>query len=428
MARNQKTFGLTILFSAMALGTAWAVRGKFGHEQGAAWAGAIGALSILLLAKREDWYPKFLISALAAAFGWGLGGMMSYGRIVGYGRSTDFLNVTYGFTMLFIIGALYGLLGGGFFGLALTDSKENRVKWHILIIEMTAWALIIYGFLVNQLGWLMTPPRSELWAACLGMGIALVWFLVRNNYHSALRVAVYAGFGAGFGFAFGNFLQVIGNSLNVPFSMWNVMEYSIGFFGGGGMAYGTFTSSWAKSTKTQSRQQNLIPIFLLLIFIPFIIWQQSFETERIQKMLANLAVENVDFWTVLIGLLAVIPMIIFAIYSWRAYYPAGDKKFEANYRDVQRFFLIYFGIYIFLSWLITGSVIRFHLPEQWLYLVNFGILLYFVPRQFPGFFEKKINSFNWLQYFLLLLLIIALLALFAVNSHDEVPGSHLRFE
>jgi hypothetical protein len=86
---------ISCLIVAMALGTAWAVRGKFGHEQGAAWAGAIGGIVLILVAKRNDWYDKIFKIALAAAFGWGLGGMISYGVVVGYGRGSDFINVYY---------------------------------------------------------------------------------------------------------------------------------------------------------------------------------------------------------------------------------------------------------------------------------------------------------------------------------------------
>jgi hypothetical protein len=38
---------------------------------------------------------------LAAAVGWGLSGMISYGMVVGYGRANDFFNVYYGLMMLF---------------------------------------------------------------------------------------------------------------------------------------------------------------------------------------------------------------------------------------------------------------------------------------------------------------------------------------
>lgn len=42
----------SILFTAITLGLAWAMRGHFGHEWGASWAGAIGVLAVLLTAKR----------------------------------------------------------------------------------------------------------------------------------------------------------------------------------------------------------------------------------------------------------------------------------------------------------------------------------------------------------------------------------------
>lgn len=76
-------------------------------------AGAIGGTALVIASGREDWYPKMLLVALASAIGWGAGGMISYGRIVGYGRADDFLNAYYGLGMLFVIGGLFGLLGGG---------------------------------------------------------------------------------------------------------------------------------------------------------------------------------------------------------------------------------------------------------------------------------------------------------------------------
>src|SRR5690606_40989642 len=84
-----------LIIAGMSLATAWAIRGQFGHEQGAAWAGGIGGLSIILLAKRPDWNVKAVQAALAAAVGWGAGGMISYGIVVGYGRGLEFGNVYY---------------------------------------------------------------------------------------------------------------------------------------------------------------------------------------------------------------------------------------------------------------------------------------------------------------------------------------------
>ena len=89
---NNKKQWISILIVAMSLATAWAIRGQFGHEQGAAWAGAIGGLALVLVSNRKEWYNKMILVALASAVGWGAGGMISYGIVVGYGRADNFIN------------------------------------------------------------------------------------------------------------------------------------------------------------------------------------------------------------------------------------------------------------------------------------------------------------------------------------------------
>ena len=48
-----KSLYLNMLLVGMSLGTAWAIRGQFGHEHGAAFAGALGSLGVLLLVNRR---------------------------------------------------------------------------------------------------------------------------------------------------------------------------------------------------------------------------------------------------------------------------------------------------------------------------------------------------------------------------------------
>jgi len=91
-----------------------------------------------LVSGRNDWYQRALSVTLASAVGWGMGGMISYGKIVGYGRSDDFANAAYGLLMLFVIGGLFGLIGGGLTGLTLESTREKRVKWAKLMAEMVA--------------------------------------------------------------------------------------------------------------------------------------------------------------------------------------------------------------------------------------------------------------------------------------------------
>lgn len=420
----KKQLYLSILVVALALGTAWAVRGRFGHEQGAAWAGAIGALSLLLAAKRNDWYNKVFKITLAAAFGWGISGVMSYGVVVGYGRGTDFVNVCYGLLMLFVIGGLYGIIGGGFFGLALTDSKANKVRWQALLAEMVAMGLLTYVVLINQLGWLMTPPRSEMWAGCLGAGMAVLLYIVRHRHDAALKVAVCSAIGAGFGFAFGNFLQVMGTVSGIGFNFWNVMEYSIGFFGGTGMAYGTFTSHWPVSDDKPSANANLLPILFVVVFIPFVVWDQSFVTDRLDFVLKSGGALSTIFTIKLIALVAMIAVAVL-ILTWN-YSAAKERAGETNEGLVKRFFILYAGLYIFLSFLITG--IYTHPPEQYLYVINLVVILILISRAAGGFEVYENRPQAWIRFAVLVVLAIAVLATIAANAHGELWGSQVRFK
>ena len=415
--KNRQTF-LSVLVVAMAFGTAWAIRGKFGHEQGAAWAGAIGAISVVLVAKRKDWYNKVFKIALAAAVGWGLSGMISYGMVVGYGRGSDFLNVYYGLLMLFVIGVLYGFLGGGLFGLALAESKEFKISWASLIAEMVAFALLTYGLLINQLEWFMTPPRSELWAACFGASIALAWFIVRHKQQSALRVAVWSALGGGIGFSFGNFLQVIGAGSSLPFNFWNIMEYSIGFFGGLGMAYATLTSVWPSGDGVSDKKSNLAPMLFLIVFIPFVLWDQSFVADKLDFVFKLGGSSETVFLFQALSLIAILlGAAIMLMRFLRSVY---------DYTDVRSIFVIYLGTYAFLSFLLTGILV--HPIEQYLYLVNIAVILVVLPSLHDNFKLTVESPAKWVTAAGLCIIVIALLAVIALQSRPELPGSQIRFK
>ncbi|GAA4469118.1 hypothetical protein GCM10023189_55570 [Nibrella saemangeumensis] len=415
-----------LLLAGMSLGTAWAIRGQFGHEQGAAWAGSIGALSVVLIAKRADWYNKAFKVTLAAALGWGIGGIMSYGKIVGFGRATDFGNVYYGLMMLFVVGGLHGFLGGGLFGLALSDSPARRVKWHQLIIELVVGALLLYFFLVEQWGWLMTPPRSELWAACLGMALALSWYMARHNQSSAFRVAIFGGLGGGFGFAFGNFLQVLGNAAAIPFNFWNVMEYSIGFFGGVGMAYGTFTSLWPTATTDQVKRNSILfPLLMLALVIPFVVWEQSFERKRLMETFTPLLSSDAGPVSQTVQLLVMALVLVTAGIWIRKYYA---EQASLSYTGIRLFFLSHFSLYTLLSLLITGAFLSPYRPEQYIYLVNLLIIGLLIGKARHGFSPHGIKAGKWATGLAIVVIFIAILAMILINSHEEMTGAQRRFE
>ena len=425
---KNRQFLYALLIAGMSLGTAWAARGQFGHTQGAAWAGGIGALSIVLLAKRADWYTKMFQLTLASAVGWGIGGIISYGIVVGYGRGTEFGNVYYGLLMLFVIGGFFGLIGGGLFGLVLSGTPEKPIKWPQILVEMTAGGVLFYYFLIEELGWLMTPPRSEAWAACSGMTVALIWFMLRNKYYSAIRVAIFAGLGGAFGFSLGNFLQVIGSITELKFNFWNVMEYSIGFFGGIGMAYGTFTAKWPETHLDVKREKVLAPIIIIAIIIPFLVWDQSFGTERLMQIFAQTgSMKDGANIVAQVQWLSFLLVATFGAFCIHRFYNIKADITSYPREDIYLFFTGTFGLYIIFSILVTMAFMSLYRVEQYLYIINFAIITLLINKFQPPFSNRGLNLNRWLVNLLFVLAFLAILTAIAVSSHGELTGSQIRF-
>lgn len=413
---------IPMLIVAMALATAWAIRGQFGHEQGAAWAGAIGGLALVAVSRRSDWYNKMILVAMASAVGWGAGGMISYGMVVGYGHADNFINSFYGLGMLFVIGGLFGLLGGGLVGLALDSTCDNKVKWGPLIAEMVAGGLVTYYFLVEQIGIRMTPPRSEAWAVCLGAGLAMLWYMAREKRNSALRVALFSMLGAGIGFGFGNFLQVMGSTWQVPFNMWNVMEYSIGFFGGLGMAYGVFSSAWPKESPRPKKWENRVSLLLVAVFIPLIIYRENFGYDYLLNRLEKLPnVESVASITTLIA--ALVLLLMAGMMFWKF------KKEDFSKLDVVHVFFILLIPYALVSYMVTGAFGGSMEINHHLYLLNILVLfMLFRLKSEPIVFGEKegIDTKKWIFFLVASITFLALLAVVAISVHGDI-GGHDRF-
>jgi hypothetical protein len=413
-----------LLFTALSLGLAWALRGHFGHEYGAAWAGAMGTMALLLFSRRSDWLKRLPLTALIGGIGWGVGGMMSYGLLVGYGRAGDVANAYYGLTTLLVVGALYGFMGGGFAALILETTEERKPDWATLLTQMTAGGLLFWYVLVAQFEILMTPPRSELWAACLGASVALAWYLYRSGFHRSLFVAVTTALGAGFGFGFGNFLQTMGTSTGLHFNWWNVMEFTLGFCGGLGLAYGVSRQSWPR-TCTTSRRTNLLALSLLLLLLPLINMLEAFDSKEFIQMAAGALISNPEqaaslqyFWATLV----VVFCTAVGLWFWRKSLPAS-------------LFFMYSVYYIVFSHLKKGIFLgvggsQF---EHYFYWLIFGMMLLIYLR------AKKIEMpvtadttavMSWSRLAIVVAIVLSVLfmcALLSVAVHSGVPNSHTRF-
>jgi hypothetical protein len=315
-------------------------------------------------------------------------------------------------------------MGGGFFGLALSDTKKNPIKWAPLIVEMALGGILFYYFLINQYGWKVNPPRSEVWAVCLGVAVALTWNLIRNKNYVALRVAIFSSLGAGFGFAFGNFLQVLGSVSEIHFNFWNVMEYSLGFFGGIGLAYGTLTAEWEPEEQENSvGKKQWFHLLMLVLIIPYIMWQQNFEWERIQSTYVKLlATDDQSVYNLVIygSLILTLVMGIYWVAKFR-------KTVAFSFEEVRKFFFGHWLLYILLSYIVTGAIISTYRIEQYLYLINFFIILLLINRANGEFKPAPFSYVKVFKVFGAIILFISLLAFILIQTHGELKGSHKRF-
>ena len=290
--------------AGLAMSVGWGFRGDYGHEAGAMVPGALLALAICLAMGRVDWWRQASVLALLGALGWAFGGQMSYGVVIGYTAHTSFPDVLYGYACLFVIGALWGGIGAGVLALGVTRPRAElesfagplvavyavltllslsgvsgrlSARWPLydtdwvaasaallvaglygwlrpsarsacgLIVALAAGWWLGFGLLTGLLHLRMTPPRSDNWAGCVGLWLALVVYLVKTQNRAALSVSLYGLLAGGIGFAVGDFLNMagraqwglIGRSETLrALDSWKWMEQFFGFVMGFGVALG----------------------------------------------------------------------------------------------------------------------------------------------------------------------------------------------
>jgi hypothetical protein len=232
-----------------------------------------------------------------------------------------------------------------------------------------------------------------------------------------LRVALWSALGAGFGFAFGNFLQVISRSFSSPFNFWNIMEYSIGFFGGLGMSYATLTSAWP-TLEQQPRKWNLIPAILLVVFIPLVLWSQSFTASKFKFVFDSGGSEQTILLFQWIGIITIVLMALVVLVKY--------VNVEFNYSDMKNIFLFYLGSYILLSFLLTG--IYSHPIEQYLYLINVVVVLVVASKLQATTSIRNERPVQWVAVSLCLVAVIALLAVIALQLNNKPMQEVGRFQ
>src|SRR5215467_551908 len=130
-----------VLLCALSMSVGWRIRGQIGHEV-AGMAGALGAMTIVLLSGRQDWRRRIPQFAMWSALGWAFGGSMSYMKVVAYCQSSDSATVLYGFAGMFLLGFIWAAMGAAGTALsAVLDSKHLASLYPPLAFVLSAWLL-----------------------------------------------------------------------------------------------------------------------------------------------------------------------------------------------------------------------------------------------------------------------------------------------
>jgi hypothetical protein len=138
LSRSPILSPLGIFLVALSLSIGWGIRGNYGHETGAMFPGAIAAIAACLLSGRADWRERVVYFAFFGAFGWAFGGSISYMQVIGYTHSGHFPSQAYGFACLFVIGFLWGSLGGGGTALPAALDRQRLTQMFVPILVVLA--------------------------------------------------------------------------------------------------------------------------------------------------------------------------------------------------------------------------------------------------------------------------------------------------
>ena len=133
----------SVFLIGIVLSIGWGIRGNFGHEYGAAFAGCLAAITAAILSGREDWRERVPYFAFFGALGWGFGASQSYMQVLSYANSGHAVTQLYGFAATFFIGFIWAGLGGAGTAFAGVATRERLVGiFKPLLFLWGAWLLL----------------------------------------------------------------------------------------------------------------------------------------------------------------------------------------------------------------------------------------------------------------------------------------------
>lgn len=158
--RNPLIQPLPFLLIALSHSIGWGIRGNFGHEAGAMIAGALSAMAVALVSRREDWQRRVLYFGFLGGLGWGFGGSISYMYPLAFTESGHTATTYYGYFSTFLEGGLW--CGMGAAGIALAASMPlHRLTRMFTPLCFVLAALGLRQYLEAPLEHFLVPPGTD---------------------------------------------------------------------------------------------------------------------------------------------------------------------------------------------------------------------------------------------------------------------------
>lgn len=263
-----------MLFTALAGGMAWGIRGQYGHETGAMIAGLLVSL-VLALLFCTDRRPVSVARAVAwGTVAMGIGGTMTYGQTVGLTQDAALVGnwaaLRWGMIGLAIKGSIWIGFAGIFLGMGLGGTRYNWRDMLGLMLAMVGAYYIGIALLnspfdpANKVlpavyfsdSWYWEPdaqlePRPEYWGGLLfALATALAYAGWWRKDGLAVRLGLWGVLGGMIGFPSGQCLQAchawnpdvfregIWTWLDPHMNWWNMMETTFGAIMGATLGFG----------------------------------------------------------------------------------------------------------------------------------------------------------------------------------------------
>jgi hypothetical protein len=288
--------GITLV--AMATSVGWAVRGEWGNWWGETVPGALAGMAVWLAfgSSMDAWQLIAFGAALALAHT--VGGEISYGQIISYVVSRrslldrqktdpDNRSPIYGLFALFLVGGMIGLFPSVALGLLFTDQTYGLADLSLWAVLATLGAILTYKLVVTGIGFRLSPPRYDFWAATLGGSLAtMLFFWMYAGDMVVLRTGAIGWSGYGIGFAVGGLIHRKSCKAGSKLDSWKWMEHSVGLFGGLALGISAALMSEPLEPVPLTATWKLASLMVVFWFVPYLILSDVFEdwTFRIWKL------------------------------------------------------------------------------------------------------------------------------------------------